>query len=206
MTNDAAAQFTHEYRVGDPEKVTLLLLHGTGGDEHDLIPLGERVLPGATLLSPRGQVSEGGALRFFRRHAEGVLDIPDLQARADQLAAWLRGQIVERGLPPRIVAVGFSNGANIATAVLFRHPGLLAGAALIRAMMTYTPDPLPVLTGTRVLLSSGRADPLVPASQVDALHALLTAAGAESSVAWQHAGHGLAPGDLIAMREWLAAF
>ncbi len=206
MINDTSASFAHEYREGDPEKVTLLLLHGTGGDEHDLIPLGERVLPGATLLSPRGQVSEGGALRFFRRHAEGVLDIPDLQRRADDLATWLRDQIATRSLPPRVVAVGFSNGANIATAVLLRHPGLLAGAVLIRAMMTYTPDPVPALHGTRILVSSGRADPLVPAAQVDALHALFTAAGAECSVVWQHAGHGLAPGDLVAMREWLATF
>jgi phospholipase/carboxylesterase len=205
MVHDAA-QFTHEYRAGDPGKVTLLLLHGTGGDEHDLLPLGERVLPGATLLSPRGQVSEGGALRFFRRHAEGVLDIPDLQARADGLAAWLRQQITERALPPRVVAVGFSNGANIATAVMFRHPGLLTGAALIRGMMTYTPEPLPALTGTRVLLSSGRADPLVPTEQVEALQALFTASGAECTLAWQHVGHGLAPGDLIALREWLATF
>ncbi len=206
MTIDTPTAFTHEHRAGDPEKVTLLLLHGTGGDEHDLVPLGERVLPGATLLSPRGQVREGGALRFFRRHAEGVLDIPDLQARADQLAAWLRQQITVRRASPRVVAVGLSNGANIATAVLLRHPGLLAGAALIRGMMTYTPDPLPSLAGTRVLLSSGRADPLVPTEQVDALHALFTAAGAESTVAWQHAGHGLVPGDLVVMREWLAAF
>lgn len=205
MTTDMRSDYVHLFREGDPDKVTLLLLHGTGGDEHDLIPLGERVLPGAALLSPRGQVSEGGALRFFRRHAEGLLDVPDLQARADGLAAWLRAQMAARGLT-RVVAVGFSNGANIASAVLLRHPGLLAGAALVRAMFPYQPDALPSLAGTRILLSNGRADPLVPVAQVEQLDALFRGAGAEVTLAWQSAAHNLAPGDLIAMREFLAAF
>jgi phospholipase/carboxylesterase len=205
MTTDVRADFVHLFREGDPDKVTLLLLHGTGGDEHDLIPLGERVLPGAALLSPRGQVSEGGALRFFRRHAEGVLDVPDLQARADALATWLRGQMAARGLT-RVVAVGFSNGANIASAVLLRHPGLLAGAALVRAMFPYQPEGTPSLAGTRIVISNGQADPLVPTEQTDALAALFRQAGADVTLAWQYAAHSLAPGDLVAMREFLAGF
>ncbi len=202
----ASTQFAHVYRAGDPAKVTLLLLHGTGGDEHDLIPLGDRVLPGATLLSPRGQVDEHGHARFFRRLAEGVFDVPDLQARADALAAWTRAQVAERGAPARIVAIGFSNGANIASAVMLRHPGLLAGAALIRAMVPYTPSPLPALDGTRVLIVAGRLDPLIPAAQVAQLDAMLRAAGAAVTLAWQDAGHGLTAGDLSALRTWVAGF
>jgi predicted esterase len=206
MTNDASTAFAHVYQAGDPDKVTLLLLHGTGGNEHDLVPLGARVLPGATLLSPRGQVDEHGHARFFRRLAEGVFDVPDLRARADALAVWTREQVTARGAPSRVVAIGFSNGANIASAMMLQHPGLLAGAALIRAMVPYTPTTTPDLHGTRILISAGRADVMVPAAQVDELAGIFTTAGADVTLAWQHAGHGLTAGDLTAMSTWLASY
>jgi phospholipase/carboxylesterase len=140
---------------------TLLLLHGTGGDEHDLVPLGRQLAPGAALLSPRGKVLEGGvARRFFRRLAVGQLDIPDLLERADELAQFVRAAPGAYGLDARrIVAVGLSNGANIAVSLLWRHPGLLRGAALLRPMLPYEPEPLPELQGTEVLVAAGAHDP-----------------------------------------------
>lgn len=198
-------EFASTFHPGDPGLPLLVLLHGTGGDEHDLVPLARQVLSRAPILGVRGQVSEGGALRFFRRHAEGVLDLDDLRRRADGLADWLQGQMAERALT-RAVALGFSNGANIASALLFQHPGLLAGAALIRPMMIYHPDPRPALRGTRVLLSAGRADPLVPTGQVEALAAIYRSAGADVRLAWQAAGHALVPGDVTALTTFLAGF
>ena len=206
MTNAVSTDFAHVYRAGDPDKVTLLLLHGTGGNEHDLVPLADRVLPGATLLSPRGQVDEHGHARFFRRLAEGVFDIPDLRARADALATWTRAQVAARGAPSRVVAVGFSNGANIASAMMFQHPGLLAGAALIRAMVPYTLTTTPDLHGTRVLISAGQQDPLVPVEQVTILEQIFLSAGAETALAWQPAGHGLVAGDLADVTRWIGTF
>lgn len=197
--------FASVVHAGDPGLPLLVLLHGTGGDEHDLVPLARQVLPRAPLLGVRGQVSEGGALRFFRRHAEGVLDLDDLRRRADGLAAWLRAEAARHGAT-RLVALGFSNGANIASALLFQHPGLLAGAALIRPMMIHDPDPRLDLAGTRVLLSAGRADPLVPTAQVEALAATYRAAGAEVTLAWQAAGHALVPGDVTVLTTFLGGF
>lgn len=206
MTNAVSTEFAHVYEPGDPDTVTLLLLHGTGGNEHDLIPLGQRVLPGATLLSPRGQVDEFGHARFFRRVAEGVFDIADLRARADALAAWTRAQIEARGAPRRVVALGFSNGANIASAMMLQHPDLLAGAALLRAMVPYRPETSPDLSQAHVLISAGESDPIVPLAQVQALAGILRDAGAEVSVSWQPAGHGLVARDLTVLRDWLATF
>jgi predicted esterase len=151
-------------------------------------------------------VLENGKPRFFRRHAEGVLDVPDLQMRADALAAWVRAQVSSRNAPVHVVAIGFSNGANIASGLLLRHPGLLAGAVLLRAMMPYEPSSPPALAGTPVLLSSGRDDPLVPAAQVDQLATLLQRGGADVTVAWQRAGHGLTEEDFVAAAMFLTRF
>jgi phospholipase/carboxylesterase len=206
MTTPTSTDFAHVYHAGDPDKVTLLLLHGTGGDEHDLVPLGERVLPGASILSPRGQVDEHGHARFFRRLAEGVFDVDDLVHRADALAQWTRAQIAAHGASSRVVAVGFSNGANIASALMLQHPTLLTGAALIRPMVPYVPTTLPDLSGARVLISAGRIDPIVPTTQVDHLESMLQAASADVTLAWQQAGHGLTPADVTLLRDWLARF
>lgn len=191
--------------AGDPGLPLLVLLHGTGGDEHDLVPLARQVLPRAPILGVRGQVNEGGALRFFRRHAEGVLDLADLRRRADGLAAWLRAEAARHGIQ-RVVALGVSNGANIASALLFQHPGLLAGAALVRPMMIYDPVAPPALTGTRVLLSAGRADPLVPHRHVEALADIYRVSGAEVTLAWQAAGHALVQGDVTALTAFFGGF
>ena len=199
------AGFTHRFEPGtDAAHPPLLLLHGTGGDENDLLPLGRMVAPGAALLSPRGQVLENGMPRFFRRLAEGVFDEEDLRRRTDDLAGFIRDARAEHGLAAPI-ALGFSNGANIAASLLLRHPGLLRGAVLLRAMMPFRDPPAARLEGTDVLLLSGAADPIVPAANSEALARLLQDAGAGVT---QHAlpvGHGLSQMDVALTRNWLAA-
>lgn len=203
---EASPEFIHlfEPATGDSGR-TLLLLHGTGGSERDLVPLAQALVPGAAILSPRGKVLEGGvAARFFRRHGEGVLDIEDLKVRTDELAGFIRASAGSYGFDPaRVTAIGFSNGANIATALLFRHPDLLKGAALLRPMLPYVPEPAPDLSGKRVLVAIGEGDPMVPAEQPVELARLLTGCGAEVTTSTAPgAGHGLSQQDLEELRRW----
>ena len=184
---------------------TLLLLHGTGGDENDLLPLGRGLLPGAGLLSPRGKVLERGAPRFFRRLAEGVFDQEDLAERTAELSQFIEGAAITYALErDGIVAVGFSNGANIAGSMLLRRPGLLRGAVLLSPMVPFEPDALPDLAGTPVFIGAGRNDPIAPAEQVDRLAAILREAGADVTVFWQHAGHTITNDELEAAQRWMA--
>lgn len=185
---------------------TLLLLHGTGGDEHDLLPLARLVAPGTALLSVRGNVLEHGAPRFFRRLAEGVFDLDDLHRRTRELAHFLGAACTRYGIAPdRLYALGFSNGANMAASLLLSQPAVLAGGVLIRAMVPFEPASSPDLAGRAVLLSQGRADPMIAAAGAARLDAILRDAGAEVETVWQQAGHGLVPGDVSAARAWLAA-
>jgi predicted esterase len=183
----------------------LLLLHGTGGNEHDLVPLANMLVPGAGILSPRGQVLERGMPRFFRRLAEGVFDIEDLKVRTAELADFVAAAAVEHGFSARdVTAVGFSNGANIAGALLLLRPDVLGAAVLLRAMVPLTPDTLPTIPQTPVLISNGRMDPIVSAEETERLAALLRSAGADVTVAWQNSGHELTDRDVTTAREWLA--
>ena len=208
MTTKSDLPFVHVYEpAADPAAPTLLLLHGTGGDERDLLPLGRSLAPGAALLSPRGKVLEQGMPRFFRRIAEGVFDLEDLRAQTKDLAAFLPAAAAHYGFDrQRVVAVGFSNGANIAASLLLLAPGSLAGAVLFRAMVPLVPDPLPTLAGASVLVSAGRGDPLVNPAETERLAALLEAAGARVTLEWQQAGHNLANGDITAAKAWLGQF
>lgn len=195
----------HRFVPGDGDGPALLLLHGTGGNEDDLIPLGQTLAPGAALLSPRGAVLERGMPRFFRRLAEGVFDLEDLVLRTHQLADFVTAASSAYHLTPgRPTAVGFSNGANIAASTLLLRPEVLGAAALLRPMVPFEPDALPDLTGVPVLIASGRTDPIVPREQSDRLAALLAAAGADVTVHWSPGGHGLDQGDLDALRTWFA--
>jgi phospholipase/carboxylesterase len=180
----------------------LLLLHGTGGDEHDLLPLREHLAPGAPVLSPRGTVLENGMPRFFRRHAEGVLDEDDLRERVDELAEFVTA--TAPGHTGRWWAVGFSNGANAASALLLRHPDLLAGAVLLAAMVPFAEPPAVDLTGRRVAVSNGRRDPLVPAAQTGVLVAQLRERGAEVAELPHDGGHGIDPAVLPGLRAFVA--
>ena len=184
---------------------TLLLLHGTGGDENDLLPLGRGLLPGAGMLSPRGKVLERGAPRFFRRLAEGVFDQEDLARRTNELAEFIVSAATAYALDrDGIVAVGFSNGANIAASLLLRRPGLLRGAVLLSPMLPYEPDALPDLSGTSVFIGAGRTDPIAPAEQVERLATVLRQTGADVTVHWQSAGHTITKDELDAAHRWMA--
>jgi phospholipase/carboxylesterase len=186
---------------------TLLMLHGTGGDERDLLPLAQMLDPQAAVLSPRGKVLEQGMPRFFRRLAEGVFDEDDLRRRTIELADFVQAATDHYGIDSnRIVAAGFSNGANIAASLLLLKPGVLSGAILFRAMVPLVPDPMPPTSDTPVFLSNGRRDPLIPADQTERLATLLRRAGATVTLAWQDAGHELTRPDVEQAREWLSVF
>jgi phospholipase/carboxylesterase len=197
--------FIHVFeRAADPAAGTLLVLHGTGGNEHDLLPLGRMIAPGAALLSPRGKVLEAGQPRFFRRLAEGVFDVEDLKRRAAELGDFVVAASERYTFDRRtLTAVGFSNGANIASALLLLRPDVLAGAILFRAMVPLVPDRLPALSA-RVLISNGRADPLVSEEETGRLASLLESAGADVDVGWQPGGHSLSQADVTLAREWLS--
>lgn len=198
--------FVHRYippqRPGLP---TLLLLHGTGGDENDLLPLGRALLPGAGLLSPRGKVLEYGMPRFFRRLDAGVFDLEDLRLRADELAGFVGHAASRYGFDAdRVIAAGYSNGANIAAAVLLLHPGVLAGGILFHAQVPIEPDKQPDLAGVPVFLSGGRTDTMIPASETERLATLLGEAGADVTLYWEPGGHQLGRGEFEAAQRWLA--
>ena len=211
-SGDAHKGFVHRYVRPDrgdqtgAGATTLLLLHGTGGDEKILLPLGDALLPGAGMLSPRGQVLERGAPRFFRRLAEGVFDQEDLAHRTDELAAFIDGAAATYGFArDSVVAVGFSNGANIAASLLLRRPGALRAAVLLSPMTPFEPDVLPDLAGRAVFIGAGRADPVVPVAQVERLAELLSQAGAEVSVHWEPGGHEITQNEIDAARQWVIA-
>lgn len=203
------AHFTYHH-VFEPAAETgrppLLLLHGTGGSEHDLLRLGRTLSPGSALLSPRGDVSEGGALRFFARLAEGVFDPAEVtrrtQALADFIAAAGKHYALDLG---RLTAVGFSNGANIAATLLLLRPETLGGAILFRPMLVLNqPAAAGTLAGKRVLLTNGAMDPLVSPDDPARLAALLRAGGAEVKTETVQASHQLTPQDVAVAREWLS--
>ncbi len=197
--------FVHVYQPGAaPDTPTLLLLHGTGGNETDLLPLAQMLAPAAGVLSPRGNVLERGMPRFFRRLAEGVFDIEDLRLRTAELADFVAAASTQYGFDSRrVIAVGFSNGANIAASLLLLRPETLRGAALFRAMVPLVPDVTPSLKDVSVLLSEGRHDTTVPPGDVERLAAMLGDAGADVTMKWQQAGHVLTDKDVDDAREWL---
>ena len=180
----------------------ILLLHGTGGDENDLLPLGQTIALGAALLSPRGQVLEGGMPRFFRRLAEGIFDEEDVRRRANELADFVLEAREVYGLAAPI-AVGFSNGANIAAAVLQLRPEVLAGAVLLRAMVPLSDAPVRKLDDKPVLILSGAADPIVPAENAARLASILKGAGAMVDHRTLPTGHGLSQADVALTKTWL---
>src|SRR5436190_773464 len=198
--------FTHRFVPAPktPASRILLLLHGTGGNENDLLPLGRDLDPTAALLSPRGKVLENGLPRFFRRLAEGIFDEKDVIRRAHELADFVGAAAVHYEFDPkRVIAVGYSNGANIAAAILLLCPEVLAAAVLFRAMVPLVPSVLPNLAHLRVLLSSGKQDPIVPLENAERLATMLRTAGADVTLRFEPAGHTLGLGDLQAAKKWL---
>jgi phospholipase/carboxylesterase len=199
--------YHHLFEPGtDPAAPPLLLLHGTGGDERDLVPLARQVSPGSALLSPRGDVLERGAPRFFRRLAEGVFDLPDVERRTHALADFIAAAAARYGFDAsRLTALGFSNGANIAGSLLLLRPESLAAAALLRPMVVLEPAVSPDLAGKRVLISSGEFDPIVPNDHPPRLAELLRRGGASVDLHTHAASHGLVPADLAAAQKFLRA-
>jgi phospholipase/carboxylesterase len=201
----AVPGWRYEYAPGDDGPV-LLMLHGTGGDEGEMIALGRSLAPGAPLIAPRGRVSEGGMARFFARDPSDPFLFPDLRERTAELADFVEDALAARGLAGRpVVAVGYSNGANAATSLLLHHPGVLSGAALLRGML---PAPVPEgldLSGVRLLVAPGEADTLIPPPAVERLLVALRTHGADVTERWQPAGHGLTREDLAAAASWLGA-
>jgi predicted esterase len=195
--------FIHEFAPGGSER-TLLLLHGTGGNERDLIPLGRELDPSASLLSPRGKVLENGMPRFFRRLAEGVFDLEDLTKRTQELADFVIAAAQRYKIDMKnIVAVGYSNGANISASMLLLRPEISSGAILFRAMVPSVPETQPNLSSVHVWIGAGTIDPIVPASETKQLGELLRAAGADVTIRFFEGGHELTHDDVDAAREWL---
>ena len=205
MTEDLG--FIHRFVPADDQASveTLLVLHGTGGNENDLVGIGQVIAPGAAILSPRGKVLENGAPRFFKRLAEGVFDPKEVRSRAEELARFIRAAIMKYGLDAtRIYALGYSNGANIASTVMFIQPDLLQGAVLFRPMLVYEPEEQGDLSGASVFISAGRMDPIVPVKSVERLVELFESAHAEVTLKWQSAGHNLVPSEVREASDWLA--
>jgi phospholipase/carboxylesterase len=200
---NTSLSFIHRFEPAtEAGRPPLLLLHGTGGDEEDLLPLGRMIAPGSALLSPRGKILEGGMPRFFRRLAEGVFDEADVKRRANELADFITQAREAYGLAAP-VAVGFSNGANIAAAVLALRPEALAGAVLLRAMVPLSDAGAGDLSGKGVLLLSGAADPIIPAENAGRLVGILKDAGAAVEHKVVPVGHGLSQADVTLAKAWL---
>jgi predicted esterase len=196
--------FRHIFRPGTAYPYSLLLLHGTGGNERDMLPLAEEIVPGATLISPRGQVTENGAPRFFRRFAEGVLDVEDWRERSQILADFVTTICTERGISPaNLIAVGYSNGANIAQGLLLLRPEVLGAAILFRPMFVTDDVPVSDLKEHRILLLAGDRDPMMSPGDPQRIAQQLKGRGAEVTVKILRASHGLVQDDLIEARAWL---
>jgi phospholipase/carboxylesterase len=195
--------FIHEFVPGTSDR-TLLLLHGTGGNEHDLISLGRELDPNAALLSPRGKILENGMPRFFRRLAEGVFDLEDLKQRTNELADFVTAAAMHYELATdQVVAVGYSNGANIAASMLLLRPEISHAAILFRAVVPLVPENLPDLRSVRVWIGAGDQDPIIPAPEAQRLVELLRRAGADVTIRFANATHGLTDADVKGARLWL---
>ena len=199
--------FTHHYippvqaRQYGP---TLLMLHGTGGDENGLLDLGRMLDPNVGLLSPRGKVLENGMPRFFRRLAEGVFDVPDLIERTHELADFVEIASTTYGFDAQqVIAVGFSNGANIAASMLLLRPETLTAAALLHPMLPFVPEELPQLAGKHVFIGAGRRDPIVPMHNTEQLMNLLQKAGASVEAYWHNGGHTITHEEVREAKRWL---
>jgi phospholipase/carboxylesterase len=202
MTRDS---YIHAALPGSPGGPMLLLFHGTGGDEHQFTTLGRELLPGAAIVAPRGDVSEFGAARFFRRTGEGVYDMDDLTVRTQKMGGFIRAHQAA-AKPSATVGLGYSNGANILASVLFADPTLLDAAVLMHPLIPFEPDIRGDLRGKRVLITAGRRDPICPPNLTSRLEAHLRAAGADVTVVWHEGGHEVRPSEIEAARRFLAPF
>ncbi|MBM7564124.1 alpha/beta hydrolase [Paenibacillus sacheonensis] len=197
----------HIFQPGtDSHAPVLLMLHGTGGDEHDLLPLAKLLSPSSAVLSVRGNVLENGMPRFFRRLAEGIFDEEDLRFRTKELYAFLDEAASKYGFSrDNVVAVGYSNGANIAGSLLFHYSDALQGAVLHHPMVPLRNLALPDLTNVPVFIGAGTNDPICTASETEELTSLLQGAGADVTVHWEQNGHRLSSTEVNEAATWFAS-
>lgn len=205
MTNPDTTHMAHIYVPGTSDNArTCVLLHGTGGDENDLIPLGKKLLPDAAFLSLRGNVNEDGKLRFFKRISPGVLDLEDLHARTHELDAYLHAMAkrYEFSLDDAVF-IGYSNGANITASLMFLHPQTVRSVLLLHPMLPFTPETSPDLSGAQIFIGAGMQDEMVPPESTNALATLLHSAGADVQVHWEDNGHRISDTEIEAAQKWL---
>ncbi len=202
-------ELSHAHRfISSPDPAndkSLLLLHGTAGNENSLLPIAEVILPGSTVLSPRGQVLENGMPRFFRRFSEGIFDLEDMKQRTDELAAFIResGYAYDIG-SNRLFAAGYSNGANIASSLILTYPGLITNAALYHPMIPFSPENNPNLSGTHILITAGTNDPIVSVEETRRLYELYKDYGARVEVFWHDMGHALTKEELYRTKTFFS--
>ncbi|RUW03509.1 MULTISPECIES: alpha/beta hydrolase [unclassified Mesorhizobium] len=200
MSKDA---YIHKVLPGSPGSALLFIFHGTGADENQLLSFGRELAPSATLVSPRGDVSEQGAARFFRRTGEGVYDMDDLARATAKMAGFVKAH-VEAAKPSAVFGLGYSNGANILASVVFAEPGLFDAAALMHPLIPFEPQVQGSLAGRRILITAGRRDPICPPNLTTRLEAYLRAEGADVTVEWHDGGHEVRPNEIEAARRLFA--
>jgi phospholipase/carboxylesterase len=198
-----SAYIYREHAGAAPDAPLLVTLHGTGGDENQFFELGQQLLPGARLVAPRGDVSEGGALRFFRRTGEGVYDMEDLARATDKLAGFLNDRVAENQAA-EVLGLGYSNGANILASVLISHPHLFDGAVLMHPLIPFALPPAPALAGKRILITAGRRDPIAPAAGTQKLADYFESQGSKVTLFWHEGGHELARDEIVQAAALLA--
>lgn len=208
---DTDLDFIHRFVLPNSKakesELTLLLLHGTGGNEDDLIPLGKELAPNASILSVRGKVLENGMPRFFRRLEEGVFDMEDLKIRTDELAEFIvKSSSAYMFDAESVIAVGYSNGANIAASLLLRRPEVLAGAILFRAMVPFIPTVMPDLSKKSIILLEGLYDPIVSKAEAESLLEIFSKTQSSVTLKWQNSGHNLTQQDIVAAKKWLVSY
>ena len=202
MSAPDSSSFIHRFLPGK-SLFTVLVLHGAGGDENDLLPVARALAPTAAFLSPRGKVMEDGVRRFFARVSPDVFDETEVRTRAAELADWVRAAVAHYNLDPaRVFAMGFSNGASIAASTMLLHPGVLAGSLLLRPRTILEPAPLPDLNGAPTLVIAGERDEKMPAGAAEHLARLLGRAGAAVEMAMLDSEHGLTPQDFSLGKDW----
>lgn len=196
--------YTYAEEAGAPGAPLLLLFHGTGGDENNLVPLGRQMMPDAHIVSPRGDVSEGGALRFFRRTGEGVYDMTDLARATAKMKTFVEARIAATA-PNGVFALGYSNGANILASLLFEAPVLVDAAVLMHPLIPFTPPAQRGLEAKRIFISAGRRDPICPPPLTDQLIAYFGGQGADVSTMWHEGGHEIRREELVAAQSFIEA-
>lgn len=197
------ASYTFAETRGQPGAPLVMTFHGTGGNEHQFHSFAERLIPGAHVVSPRGDVLEGGMNRYFRRTGEGVYDMTDLALRRDRMAAFMRDHKA-RTQAGHVAGLGYSNGANILMAVALEYPDLVDRLVLMHPLIPWSPDAQPALAGRRVLITAGRRDPICPAALTQDLADYLTAQGADVTLEWHSGGHEITQGEVQAVTDFMA--